>query len=385
MDEAVTRQILADRRVACVVTDRRLVVQAAEGETSLLGQKPCVGCSVLDVAPELIGSESALADVLAGKLPRVDLQWINRDGPAGHPLYLNLTGLPHHNGSDSRITGLILVAEDVTAAGHSHQLVMQQRNQLRLLQDQLERQNQTLAAANAELRRLDEMKSIFVSVAAHELRSPLTSLRGYMEMLLDGDFGPLADAQVEVLRIVERSSQRLIGVVNALLDVASIEAGRVELHLRPVDLPALIERVVAELQPDIETRQHTLRLALAGDLPAALCDEARVYQIVCNLLSNAIKYTPRGGMLTLSATHGDEPGAVRVTVTDTGIGLTQDDQARLFTRFYRSPRAADLDAKGTGLGLYIARSIAELHGGRLWVDSQPGRGSAFHLVLPSAA
>jgi signal transduction histidine kinase len=196
MDPTVAQLVLQDRKIAYVITDRDLSVVEVGGAVDVLGcgRETCLGRSLLELVPELLGCEAVLTDILAGD-------------------YRDRTG---------RITGLLHLVEDVTEMGTIDQQLAQSRNELRLLEGRLARQNLELAAANAELRRLDEMKSQFIAVATHELRRPLTAIRGYLEMLLDEEFGPLADDQRQSLEVVQKSARRLRILTNKLLDVTRI-------------------------------------------------------------------------------------------------------------------------------------------------------------------
>jgi signal transduction histidine kinase len=385
MERALLRLILEDRRMAYAVTDRELRVVEVGGAVAVLEQDPVawLGQSLPDLIPELVGSEPALADILAGTLPRLELAWINRETPTGQTRYLTMVELPYHD-VQGRIGGLLHVVQDCTQAGVFRQQLSQQRNELRLAQAQLARQNFQLAAANAELRRLDELKSTFVSVAAHELRTPLTAIVGYIEMLADEEAGPLSAGQHEYLGIVQESVDRLLHLTTSLLDVARIEAGRVDLVLRPTDLPALVRSVVAEFERQAASKYQHLTLIEAPDLPPALCDPTRTAQIMGNLLSNAVKYTPRGGQIGITISLAPEEGFLQVSVSDDGAGIASKDQDKLFSRFFRVAGTTDSETGGAGLGLYITRSLVELHGGRIWLESELGSGSAFSVTLPVA-
>jgi signal transduction histidine kinase len=335
------------------------------------------------IVPELVGSESTLADMLAGKLPRLELSLINREATDRRTLYLTMVNLPYRDGQ-GQIVGLIYFVEDRTEAGILKQSLSQSRNELRLAQEQLAHQNMELATANAELRRLDDLKSTFVSVAAHELRTPLTAIQGYVEMLIDRDVGPLTDRQREYLAIVQSSVQRLFHITSSLLDVTRIEAGRVDLVLRPTDLFALVQEVAAEYEPQMTANAQRLTIHHPPDLPPALCDPARTSRIIGNLLSNAIKYSPRNARIEISVALAQEEGFLQLTVADNGVGIGPEDQDKLFRRFFRAPSAARAGVSGAGLGLYITRALVELHGGRIWVESELNKGSAFHVTLPIA-
>jgi signal transduction histidine kinase len=385
VDLTIARLILQDQRIAHAITGRDLKVVAVSGAVSILCHDPeaCVGRSLPDLVPELVGCEEVLADILAGNLPRFELGWAYRETAEGQTMYLTMVDLPYRDRT-GKICGIIHLVQDVTEMGMVTRQLAQNRNELRLLRDQLARQNLELTAANAELRRLDEMKSAFVSVAAHELRTPLAPIKGYIEVLLDKDVGPINDEQREYLKVVQRSVERLLKTTNNLLDVTRIEAGRVELLLQPTDLPPLVEAVAAEYVSQFEAKAQRLALRVPPDLPPALCDETRAGQIIGNLLSNACKYTPREGVIALSLGPAEEEGFLQVSVADDGVGIPTEDQPKLFDRFFRARSAVLAGVGGAGLGLHITRSLVELHGGRIWFESALDGGSTFHVTFPIA-
>lgn len=385
MTQRVAQTILHDRRIAYAITDRDLNVIEVSGASNGLQTwlKSWMGRPLTEVVPELVGNEEVLADLLTGELPRFQLSYINRDLPGGKTAYLTMIDLPHVDES-GRITGLIHVVQDVTELGQLEQRLTQQRNELRLLRDELHRQNLTLEAANAELQRLDQVKSVFVSIAAHELRTPLASISGYVEMLLDGDAGPLTDRQREYLRIIESSARRLLRITRDLLDLTRIEMGRLEVTLKRTNLIELVEEVVAEQALQLEARAQHLSLRAPTGLPHALCDPTRAGQVVGNLLSNASKYSPAGSTITVEVKRATEDGFLEVAVTDEGIGIAEEERQRIFDPFFRARNAGRTGSGGIGLGLYIARALTELQGGRLWFESAPAQGSTFHVTFPIA-
>lgn len=385
MDQIVAELILQDRRIAYTITDRNLKVVALGGAVELFGHTslPRPDCTLFELIPELAGLDTVLNELLAGELPRFELTWVNRDMATGESVYLNIVELPLQD-QTGQIVGLLHLLDDVTEAGSLRQHLTQQRNELRLLRDQLARQNLELEAAFSELKQLDELKSRFVSVAAHELRTPLTSISGYLEVLLDEEISPLTWTQREYLEIVQGSAGRILDIATNLLDVTRIEAGRIELVLQPVDLVALVRTVAAEFRPQLAAKAKQLTLHAAPDLPLALCDEARTMQIVNNLLSNAVKYTPRGSQITITVAPAQAPGFLQLSVADDGIGIPPADQNKLFSRFFRAGNVAAIEASGAGLGLYITRSLVELHDGRIWFESELNHGSTFHVTFPSA-
>ena len=387
MDAIVNQRILQDRQIAYAIIDRNLQVTKMGGAVSALSQnddlQPFLGMSIWDLAPELIGNESELKAILTGQLPRLQLNLINRETPAGDITYFNLTFLPHRN-EQKQISGILYLLENVTDIGRLKQNLVQQRNELRLLRDQLAQQNLNLAAANAELQKLDEMKSTFVSVAAHELRTPLTAIKGYVEMLLDEDEDPLSETQYQYLEVVQRGTERLLIITNNMLDANRIESERIDLILQPTDLSALIETVITEFAPVLEAKDQRLTLWIQPALPLALCNDTRSAQILSNLLSNASKYTPEAGEITISLLLAEAEGFLQVSITDNGVGIPLKDRAKLFTRFFRAGNANETGASGAGLGLYITRSLIEQQGGQIWFESKPGQGTTFHVTFPIA-
>jgi PAS domain S-box-containing protein len=232
-----------------------------------------------------------------------------------------------------------------------------------------------------ERRAVEQMKDEFVATVSHELRTPLTALRGHVELVLDGDAGPVTDLQRRFLQIATQSADRLGALINDLLDVAKIEAGRVQLQKELVDLGAVLREVSTTFQ--IEATRHGL--AFKEDLPqlpAVVGDRDRLIQVFGNLVSNAIKYT-RAGEVGVAARP--TYGAVEVVVHDTGVGMTPEVQRQLFTKFFRSRDRAGPDPGGTGLGLVIVKGIVEGHGGTLAVASEPGVGTRVRVTLPAVS
>jgi signal transduction histidine kinase/DNA-binding response OmpR family regulator/HAMP domain-containing protein len=234
--------------------------------------------------------------------------------------------------------------------------------------------------------RLERAKSEFVATASHELRSPLTSIKGFVE-LLDRSPENMSERQREFVEIIHKSTDRLVELVNDLLDVARIEADYVEINRRPIDVGEAVREVVELMGPRIAAKHQTLGVYIAPALPMAFADAGRMRQIIANLLTNAHLYTGEGGRLHIGA----EPDRawVQIVVEDSGIGMTEDDVARVFERFYRA-RSARPEGQpiginaGTGLGLSIVKSLVDLHRGRIEVDSEPGRGTIFKVLMPAA-
>ena len=408
IDSAGYEQILQARRIAVFITDLDQIIMDGKGNTEVMtavlheqltvenaqaqvGAPPFIGQSIWTIIPELTRYEMEIASILGEMLPTLDLHWINRpqsiapqSGLPADPTtrYLDVTVRPYRQKTDSPILGLLFTVEDTSDSGVQHQQIVQTRNELLLVKDQLQQHSQDLTIANAELAHGTRTKSQFVSVAAHELRTPLAAITGYVDLLLDGMFGPLNDEQTQFLNIVLNSARRLLELTNNLLDVTLIESGHIELVLNPVDLGQLIKRVAVELHPIYQDRNQEVIAYLEEELNPAMIDETRTFQILSNLISNASKYTPQGGQITIHLHPSDTPGFAQIAIQDTGVGIPPEDQKRLFSRFFRASSAQLVNASGAGLGLHITQHLVELHGGRIWFESIPGQGTTFYVTLP---
>ncbi|HUR87022.1 MAG TPA: ATP-binding protein [Solirubrobacteraceae bacterium] len=232
-----------------------------------------------------------------------------------------------------------------------------------------------------ERARLEQAKSDFVATASHELRSPLTSIKGFIELLDSTNSENLTERQHEFIRIVLQSTDRLVDLVNDLLDIARIESGQFEIHARSVDLRATVEEVAALMQPRLLEKRQRLDLQISEPRPPALADPARVRQIVTNLMTNAHLYTGEDGAITVRLDADRE--TTRITVADSGRGMSPEDLRRVFDRFYRGS-SDERKSPGTGLGLAIVKSLVDMHGGAVGVASEQGRGTTFTVSLPSA-
>ena len=228
------------------------------------------------------------------------------------------------------------------------------------------------------------MKDEFVALISHDLRTPLTSIVGYTELTLDEETGPpLDDERRSYLEVVARSSERLLRLVDDLLFVARLQAGKgLQLERTELDLSAVAKQAVAEAQPRATTKGLTLSCVANGPVTVD-ADKGRLFQLLDNLISNAIKFTPRDGSVEVRVETMPDGGVLEVS--DTGIGVSPRDAERLFDRFFRAPSAVNAQVPGTGLGLYIARAIAEAHGGHISAASDVDRGTTFRIELPAHA
>ncbi len=222
-------------------------------------------------------------------------------------------------------------------------------------------------------------KSEFLANMSHELRTPLNAIIGFSEVLYERMFGEINDKQAEYLTDILESGRHLLSLINDILDLSKIEAGRMELEPSEFDLPSAIENTLILVRERAQRRAITLEHTVDERVGTIRADERKVKQVLLNLLSNALKFTPEGGRIDVVA--GAHDGVTEISVTDTGVGIAPEDQEAVFEEF-RQVGTAARKVEGTGLGLAISRKFIELHGGRIWVKSQPGIGSTFAFTLP---
>lgn len=239
-----------------------------------------------------------------------------------------------------------------------------------------------LQSANEKLKELDKLKDEFVSLASHELRTPMTAIKSYLWMTLQGDAGPLNDTQKLYLERAYSSVERLIKLVNDMLNISRIESGRVTVELQKTDLYKLTQEVVDDVQPRAGELGVHVAISPGNNLPEVIADPDKIKEVLFNLLGNSLKFTPKGGSITVS--FGQNADMIETTVTDTGTGISPENISKLFQKFsmLAESYSANKNATGTGLGLYISRSIIDLHNGKIWALSDGvDKGSKFSFSL----
>lgn len=251
---------------------------------------------------------------------------------------------------------------------------VRQREQLQQLSKQLE-------AANKQLKQIDQAKTEFLSITSHQLRTPLTAIKGYLSMFLDGDFGPLNDPQKNQLKVVFDSSERLLQLVTDLLDLSRIESGKMEFDFGPVNICSVVESVIEELSQKAKNKNLYLYFDNINHYcPDIRADLEKITEVVTNLIDNAIKYTNDGGVTIRLLRHNDD---IQLYVEDTGIGIALEDQAKIFEKFFRTTAANEVTREGSGLGVYVVKKIVEAHGGKVWFESAgTGKGTKFVISFP---
>lgn len=229
-------------------------------------------------------------------------------------------------------------------------------------------------------RSVERMKNEFLLTVSHELRTPLTSIKGYVDLLLSGAMDPPTEQQRDFLGIIKTSADRLMVLVNDLLDISRLEAGHADLRRTAVDFRSLLQATISSLQPQLQAKSQTLSVQMPETVPLVFGDPNRLAQVLLNLLSNAHKYSPANTSITVRVDEITD--ALCVEVIDNGIGLSESERQQVFTKFFRASNRATREAGGTGLGLSIAYSLVKMHGGELTVESEPDKGSTFRFTVP---
>jgi signal transduction histidine kinase len=251
---------------------------------------------------------------------------------------------------------------------------------VRLFQE-IQEKSRELEAANERLKELDRLKSDFVSNVSHELRTPLTAIKGAVDLLLREVPGPLNENQTHYLSRVRSNTQHLAGLINDLLDLAKIEEGKVELKGARVSVGGLVHEVMETVRPIAAEKPVLLDVKMPEPSVLVWADRDKVTQVLMNLIGNAIKFTSPQGTVTVSASR-DGTDWARVSVSDNGPGISAEERQKIFQKFHQVSEGGGLKPKGTGLGLAISKALVELHGGKIWVESEEGRGSTFSFTLP---
>jgi len=231
-------------------------------------------------------------------------------------------------------------------------------------------------------KQLDRMKDNFVASVSHELRTPLVAIDKSISLILNKNAGEISETQKQFLSIAERNLKRLTLLVNDLLDLSKLEAGKTELKSKPSSIDKIIQESVAGLKNWAETKAINIRTTIQEGLPEVNVDPDRIIQVFNNLIGNAIKFTPDNGDIVVEAKLDNQGRRLEVSVADNGIGIAKEDLEKVFDKFYQSGERVPSDVNGTGVGLAIAKEIVELHGGKIWAESEKGAGAKFTFTLP---
>ncbi|HSX09172.1 MAG TPA: ATP-binding protein [Candidatus Saccharimonadales bacterium] len=307
----------------------------------------------------------AAKDALGKPIDEV-LKFSNGDTPVPYSVYGESNNTP-----ESKLTLL-------KGNGEKYQVA------LKLTPDAFGTKGRTLLTLldTSQEKQLEEMKVDFVSMAAHELRTPLTAIRGYASLLQMHYSANLDDSAKELLTRLIVSTTNLASLIDNLLSISRIERNDLTVEVKPLDLSIIVKDIYSSFKQDALTRKQTFTLNMPDNLPMVMADPFRIGQVFINLIGNAIKYTPNNG--TVTVTLADRKDHLEIAVQDTGEGIPKEALPRLFTKFFRVSGSLEQGSKGSGVGLFITKSIVEMHKGKIWADSQQGKGSIFTFTLPVA-
>lgn len=338
----------------------RLMLAMLEKES----EQEIVGTSAFEIpAISRSGMDALIMQGMEGHdAEKADLHFVPRQDKATY-LHVKVTPLT----SDGNVQGVLVVAMDITSKVR--------------LQNQLERSYEKLTQTFQEIERVNKMKSQFIDIVSHELRTPLTVMRGYID-LVESEYASRLDQKFALrLKTIKTNTDKLYGLVESMLDVSRLEKGSLQIHPEQVRLDGILEDIVKARAQDAETKKQTLTLEIDGKLPLIMADRRRIKDVFDSLVDNALKYTQEGGRIQVSAR--DEGRIIHVWVKDNGVGIPLESLGKIFDRFHIIA-SDDLShqVNRLGLGLPIAKGIVEAHHGRMWVESQVGRGSVFHIDLP---
>jgi len=384
----------ADLLEAYLLAAGYLVQKAYDGEEALR--------KVEEKAPDLI-----LLDIM---MPKLDGYEVCRRLKADErTVFIPIVMITALKEQEDKIRGIEVGADDfLTKPFNKVELLIRVRSLLRIkkLHDRVEAANRLLEQRVAErtakleealreLKQLDRLKNEFLSNISHELKTPLTPMKGYIRTILQEALGPLSPGQRRGLMIIQESVEQLQRLIDDLLAYIKMEGGKLRLDVQPVSLPELLRQISEGVLPVAKAKDQTLTLSAPDDLPRVLADPMGLKRALSHLLDNAIKFTPRGGTITMTARRAEELGPSpqplvphgdfdEISVTDTGIGIPSDQLGRIFDRFYQVDGSITREHGGIGIGLAIVQQIIEAHGSRVEVESRFGQGSTFRFLLPVA-
>ena len=231
----------------------------------------------------------------------------------------------------------------------------------------------------AGLKQLQELKNEFTFIAAHELRTPVTAIKGFLSMVFEGDAGALSDKLKQYLDPVRQANDRLIQLVNDILEIARSEAGRLKIEVSPCDMEKCVQSILTEVKPLADEKKIALQYEALPNIPQVLADELRLKEVITNFISNAIKYNNEGGWVKIS--HELKGDMLITNVADNGFGMSREEQNKVFEKFFRSDAAKIKSIQGTGLGLFITKELVDKMGGKIWFSSEEGKGTTFSFSL----
>ncbi|MCB9435048.1 MAG: HAMP domain-containing histidine kinase [Ardenticatenaceae bacterium] len=367
--QLLTHLVSTGRLAYAQITPALIVSQVSANFCQMVQcDETVLGQPLTEICAEFVGVEPMLEAIAAGTEAGFRLEQVQRTLPDGDTGYLTLQLLPLAD-----TAGILLVVEDTTRESRFEQELVQERNELRLLKAQL-------LNANEQLYQLNQFKNMFISMAAHDLRTPLFVVHGYLQMIMADSMLWLPEEYQQYIQNSLNQIQWLNNLVTDLLTLDKIEQGQIVIKANVVDLKQLVQQSL-ELFADLALdRKQEIVLVLPETAVSAYGEANRIKQVLFNLLGNAFKYTPDGGTVRVALWEGEETAVLQIS--DTGPGMTPIEQDELFQPYYRTRSAQQSNITGIGLGLFIAKTLVEAHGGSISVDSTLGKGTLFTTSWP---
>lgn len=329
------------------------------------------------IVTELLPDNGSIRRLLTSRKIAILMPLTNRGIILG---YLALGGQRTGNYTNRDIKVLKTVSDELVIAIQNALSVQEVRDINVHLQQRINAATKELKASNTQLKRLDEAKDEFLSMASHQLRTPLTSVKGFISMVIDGDLGPISPQQQKVLEQAFDSSQRMVFLISDFLNVSRIQSGKFVIDKIPFDIVKLVHEEVDQLKDNAKTRGLEFVYEPPAHMPEVYADKDKLRQVMMNFMDNALYYSPKGGKVTIRL-YKDASGIV-FKVIDSGIGVPKEEQEKLFTKFFRAKNAQQQRPDGTGIGLYMAKKVIVGHEGSLIFESKEGKGSTFGFRLP---
>lgn len=367
------RELLMTMNEGFVTVDRELRIRFTNDR---IGE-------ILRMSPEILDGRTLTDFLHPDQRPRLREALLRADGAQNHASGQEYQFMRDDGSTVPVKVSVALLDQDPGADRGLYSLVITDVRELKAMQDELEQHARELELANKELRELDRAKDVFLSNVSHELRTPLGTLDGYIDMIESGDLGPVAAPQRSALEVMSRNVERLTTMINEMIESSRMEIRGIRL-VRELFTPArLLDEAVASVRPQALKRDLSVTAKAHADLPAQWGDREKLSQVIGILLSNALKFTPEGG--SISATAIQDGDNLVFTVSDTGIGIPPEYHERIFRKFFQVDSSLTRQYEGTGIGLSIAKAIVERHDGRIELESAPGAGSTFRIILPGTA
>ncbi|MBV6395785.1 MAG: Adaptive-response sensory-kinase SasA [Anaerolineales bacterium] len=295
------------------------------------------------------------------------------------------TSISHGDLSQRVNTTYLLFRDEITLLSENFNLMIAHlQESYARIEERVEQRTQELAEARDEAVSANRSKSEFVSLVSHELKLPMTSIKGYSELMLKGATGLLNEQQTQFLETIHNNVNRMAALVSDLADISRIESGNLRLEIKAAEVREVIDEALGLTQTQVDAKHQTLTVKCEPGLPQAFCDRARLVQALTNLISNANKYSPRQGEILVQARRVDGSEMIEISVCDNGFGITAEDREKMFEKFFRSSDEKIRESPGTGLGLSITKNLVELQGGRIWLESDHGKGTTVYFTVPAA-